>query len=213
MGFKDPACTGKESASIVAFINPSAYEQSYTVDYTPDQSLGKSGETQNFKGMGGSELKLNFFVDGTGVVKLPSEYTDVDSYIAGFSKIVAGYVGDIHRPYYLLIIWGALKFTGVCKKIDVKYTLFNASGKALRATIEVTFTKSIDYKTKVKESAMSSPDLTHLRTVTAGDTLPLMAYQIYGDSSYYLKVARANGLSSFMDIKPGDQIYFPPIKK
>jgi hypothetical protein len=213
LGFKDPACTGVESDSIVAFINPSAYQRSLTVDYNPDQSLGSSGSTQGFKSIGQSDLSLSFFIDGTGVVKLPAGFTDVDSYIEKFTELVSGYQGEIHRPYYLLIIWGRLKFTGVCSKIDVKYNLFKPDGKALRATIEINLTQSKDYKTKTQEAANSSPDLTHLRTVSAGDTLPLMAYRIYGDSSHYLKVARANGLSSFQDIKPGDQIYFPPIKK
>jgi nucleoid-associated protein YgaU len=213
LGFTDPTCTGTESDSIVAFINPSAYKRSLTVEYNPDNPIGSSASTQGFKSIGQSDLSLSFFVDGTGVVKLPAGFTDVDAYIAKFTDLVSGYQGDIHRPYYLLIIWGALKFTGVCSKIEVKYSLFNPDGKALRATIDIDLSQSKDYKTKTQESANTSPDLTHLRTVTAGDTLPLMAYRIYGDSSHYLKVARANGLSSFQDVKPGDQIYFPPIKK
>ena len=213
LGFKDPSCSGVESDSIIAFINPSTYERSLTVDYTQDQTIGSSASTKTFKGMGQSDLKLSFFVDGTGVVSLPSGITDVDQYIQKFCDVVTKYQGEIHRPYYLLIIWGALTFTGVCSKIDIKYNLFNPDGKALRATIDITITQSTDYKTKTQEGANSSPDLTHLRTVSAGDTLPLMAYRIYGDSAYYVEVAKANGLNSFQDIKPGDQIYFPPIKK
>ena len=213
LGFKDPACKGVESDSIVAFINPSTYERSLTVDYNQDQTLGASASTQSFKGMGQNDLKLSFFVDGTGVVKLPAGLQTVDDYNKKFTDVVSKYQGEIHRPYYLLIIWGSMKFTGVCSKVDVKYSLFSPEGKALRATIDITITQSKDYKTKNQEAANSSPDLTHLRTVSAGDTLPLMAYRIYGDSSHYIKVARANGLNSFRDIKPGDQIYFPPIKK
>ena len=211
--YKDPACKGPTSDSIIAFINPSSYERSLTVDYSPDQTLGSPANTQGFKSMGQSDLTLSFFVDGTGVVKLPAGFSNVDAYVKKFTDIVAKYQGVMHRPYYLLIIWGSLKFIGVCSKIDVSYTMFNSSGKALRATIKVDFTQSIDYKTKTQEGAASSPDLTHLRTVKAGDTLPLMSYRIYGDSSHYIQVAKANGLSSFLDIKPGDEIYFPPLKK
>jgi nucleoid-associated protein YgaU len=211
--FKDPSCKGVAADSIVAFLNPSSYQRSLSVDYSPDQTLGSSATTQGFKSMGQSDLNLTFFVDGTGVVKLPAGFTSVDAYIKKFTDVVSKFQGEIHRPYYLLIIWGSLTFTGVCSKIDVKYTLFDPSGTALRATIEVNFTQSKDYKTKTQEAATSSPDLTHLRTVNAGDTLPLMSYRIYGDSSHYIQVAKANGLSSFLDIKPGDEIYFPPIKK
>ena len=59
----------------------------------------------------------------------------------------------------------------------------------------------------------SSPDLTHSRTVKAGDNLSMMSRNIYKDSSYYLELARTNNLNSVFDIKPGDQIFFPPIKK
>lgn len=212
LAFKDPSCKGVEADSIVAFINPSTYERSLSVDYSQDQTLGASASTHSFKSMGQSDLKLTFFVDGTGVVKLPAGFSNVDAYIKKFTDLTTKYRGEIHRPYYLLIIWGSLTFTGVCSKIDVKYTLFDPDGKALRATIDITIVQSKDYKTKTQEGANTSPDLTHLRTVSAGDTLPLMSYRIYGDSSHYIKVARANGLNSFMDIKPGDQIYFPPIK-
>ena len=213
LGFKDPACKGFASDSIYAFINPSAYERSLTVDYNQDQTIGASASTQSFKSMGQSDLKLTFFVDGTGVVKLPAGIKDVEEYIKKFTDLVTKYQGVIHRPYYLLIVWGSLKFTGVCSKVDIKSSLFSPDGKPLRATIDITITQSKDYKTKTQEGANSSPDLTHLRTVNAGDTLPLMAYRIYGDSSYYIQVAKANNLNSFLDIKPGDQIYFPPIKK
>ena len=211
--YKDPACKGVIADSIVAFINPSSYQRSLTVNYSSDQTLGSPANTLGFKSMGQSDLSLSFFVDGTGIVKLPAGFSDVDAYIKKFTDIVSKYQGGIDRPYYLLIIWGSLKFTGVCSKVDVKYSLFNPSGHALRATIDVDFTQSIDYKTKTQEAATGSPDLTHLQTVNAGDTLPLMSYRIYGDSSHYIEVAKANGLGSFLDIKPGDEIYFPPLKK
>jgi hypothetical protein len=117
LGYKDPSCNGQESDSIVAFINPSAYERSLTVDYTQDQTIGSSASTQSFKSIGQSDLKLTFFVDGTGVVKLPAGFTDVDQYIKKFTDLVSKYQGEIHRPYYLLIIWGSLKFTGVCSTV------------------------------------------------------------------------------------------------
>jgi nucleoid-associated protein YgaU len=40
-----------------------------------------------------------------------------------------------------------------------------------------------------------------------------MSYQIYGDSSYYMEIARVNKLANINAIKPGDQLYFPPLKK
>ncbi len=58
---------------------------------------------------------------------------------------------------------------------------------------------------------LSSPDLTHVRTVQAGDTLPLLCTSIYGSARHYLLVARHNGLDDFRQLQPGQQLQFPPL--
>ena len=60
---------------------------------------------------------------------------------------------------------------------------------------------------------LKSPDLTHIRTVQSGDTLPLLAKAMYGSSRYYLVVAEANGLDDFRNLKPGTKLFFPPLEK
>ena len=52
-----------------------------------------------------------------------------------------------------------------------------------------------------------------MRTVKAGDTLPLMCYRIYGDPKYYLDVAEVNHLGNFRVLIPGSALVFPPIEK
>jgi nucleoid-associated protein YgaU len=47
--------------------------------------------------------------------------------------------------------------------------------------------------------------------VKAGDTLPMLCYQIYKDSSYYLAVARLNQLQNFRQLQPGQLLRFPPL--
>lgn len=209
-GFEDPACVAVKKGEIDAFINPSTYKRNFKTIYENSKEVNASAPTQIFKRIGESDLNLSFFVDGTGVMPL-GKFKSVDDYITHFTQIAYGFKGDIHRPYYLLITWGRLIFTGICSSIDVTYSLFTPDGYALRATIDVVLTESIDYKTKAKEAEKSSPDLTHKRIVKAGDTLPLMTYRIYGDSSHYVTVARKNGLSNFHSIKPGDVIFFHPL--
>ena len=212
-GFEEPTCSGIAKEVIYAFLNPSSYNRSYNALYSDQKSIGASDSTQVFNGIGQSDLNLSFFVDGTGIRPLPGKYADVDAYISHFAEIVHGYRGHIHRPYYLLVTWGNLKVIGICSKMEVKYNLFNPEGKALRATIDITITESKDYKTLSKEAARSSPDLTHRRIVRAGDTLPLMAFRIYGSSGHHQFVAEHNKLNSFYALKPGDSIDFPPIEK
>jgi len=210
--YSTPACTGGALGSLDAMFNPETYTRNFDVSYKTSTEANRNEPTLLFRGVDGSDLTLDLIVDGTGLVPIPGA-TTVDAYITNFKKLVYRYQGTQHRPNYLKITWANLTFIGVCKNINITYTLFNQDGSALRAKIKATFSKSVDYSTKAKEAQKSSPDLTHIRTVKAGDTLPLMTYRIYGDSAYYLQVAEANNLTSVADIKPGDQIYFPPIKK
>jgi len=210
--YEDPACKSKKQGEIYAFLNPSNYQRSFNVNYKRASIVGDTDITQIFKAIGSSDLNLSFFVDGTGRTPLESRYKDIDDYIDKFNNLVCGFHGNIHRPYYLLITWGKLIFTGVCSKNNIKYTLFSQEGKALRAVMDLSFSESVDYKTKAKEAAKSSPDLTHVRTVKSGDTLPVMAYRIYGTMGHHILVANHNKLYSFYAIKPGDQLEFPPIK-
>lgn len=212
--FKNPSCSLSEKVGeIDAFINPKEYTRSIKIDYTQEKIVGDPQATWSFTNYGSQNLTLgDIVVDGTGVVNNTYDNKDVDGYIKKFQSIVCDYIGDQHRPGYLRITWGKLSIICVCESFSVKYTLFRPDGTALRAVITLGLINTVDFDTKVKAVKRSSPDLTHLRTVKAGDTLPLMAYQIYGDSSFYLELARVNGLNNINAIKPGDQLYFPPLK-
>jgi hypothetical protein len=211
--FSDAACTIEASGPIKAFINPESYSRDCTITYKDIELIGSPADTKTFVGMGQDILTLsNLVVDGTGIVSL-GNYQNVDAYIKAFNDVVYKYNGSMHQANFLMITWGSLNFIGVCKSYKVKYTMFKPDGSALRAFIDLVVESSVDMKTKSKLAEKQSPDLTHFRTVKAGDTLPLMTYRIYGDSAYYLQVAQINNLKNIFAIKPGDRIYFPPLKK
>jgi hypothetical protein len=211
--FSKPDCdAGSRLNYILAVVNPDSYSRDFKIDYDNPEIIGDAGNTSFFAGMGTSTFSLKrLVVDGTGVIPIPGA-NDVDDYIEKFSNVVYSYQGALHRPPYLKISWGNLMVIGVCTSMKVDYKLFKPDGTALRAFIDLTLIESTDPATLAKEAGRSSSDLTHERIVKAGDTLPLMAYEIYGDSSLYVKVAEANNMNSFMDIKPGDKIFFPPFK-
>ncbi len=213
-GYSDPQCVHKLVDSISAIINPEKLNRDFNVEYYPSKGQGQNEVTQRFARMESAGIEFDMIVDGTGVVPIPPDCgKDVDSYIRKLKGVIYQYKGKSHRPNYLKISWGGWNFVGVCESLSINYTLFSPDGSALRAIVKMKFLKSTDFKTKLKESQKSSPDLTHIVTVKAGDNLPLMSYRIYGDSSYYLEVAKANSIKSFLAIKPGDQIFFPPLKK
>ncbi len=215
--FKDPGCTqAVANGSILAFINPTDYTKVVNITYTPTKTINETQSTQVFSQYGEQSLSLGtIIVDGTGLMNNNATLNnkDVEAYVKKFQDVVSKYIGEKHSPPFLKVSWTGLSFICVCTKFEVKYTLFKPDGTPLRAEIKLDLKNTIDWDTKVKKAGNQSPDLTHIRTVKAGDTLPLMTYQIYGDSIYYMEIARINKLSHVNDIKPGDQLYFPPLKK
>lgn len=83
----------------------------------------------------------------------------------------------------------------------------------IRAVANTTFKGSIEERKRTALEKKSSPDLTHILQVKAGDTLPLMCKKVYGDPKYYLQVADVNGLGNFRRLEPGMELVFPPIDK
>jgi nucleoid-associated protein YgaU len=191
-------------------VNPNEITLSYEMEYDSAQGAGTTNSRMSFKKVKPGDLSLTFFLDGTGANGRPA---DVQQMVEQF-QTVTGYNGNIHRPNYLKVMWGKIQVKRcVLKSASIAYKLFKPSGVPLRAVITAAFTDNADDQTRVALAQDQSPDLTHVRRVKAGDTLPGLCEQIYGDPRLYLKVAEANGLDDFRRLAPGTQILFPPLEK
>jgi len=198
------------------------YIDSYSVLFNPDNikdkkeqqfstsnsTNGSSAQTVTYKGAGPSNFDVVLFFDGTGIIS----NEPVERQIERLMQLVYKLNGDIHEPNYLRIYWGTQSlFQGRLKSWTSNHILIHTDGSPLRTDLSMSFVSSISTEKKVLEDSLNSSDLTHVRYVVAGDNLPLMCHRIYGDSSYYIKVAKENKLTNFRDLKPGDQISFPPV--
>jgi Contractile injection system tube protein len=195
-------------------INPEKYSQQFSAEYIGTPTLSTAGVTNKFVTQKPQDLDLEFYLDATGAVPQTSGGTPVTSVSDEIDKIkgvVYSYNGNIHSPNYLRILWGKLKFDCRMESMGIEYLLFSPSGVPLRARLSPKFKQYLSSQKLALEAKNSSPDLTHYRTVAAGDTLPLMCHRIYQDSKYYVEIARVNGLTSFRDLEPGRQIFFPPL--
>jgi Contractile injection system tube protein len=200
----------EQDKSISVPVNPDKYSRSIKVEYNQEQEQGTQGNNPPFNRTPPEELQFEFLFDGTGVV--PGS-KDIQAGIEEFKKTVYKIEGDIHRPNFLKLIWGDLSFNCVLKELKIDFTLFKPDGTPLRAMVNATFMQVVDEKRRSAEQGKNSPDLTHIRYVKEGDTLPYMSYKIYGDASYYIQVAKYNGLKNFRNIRPNMKIVFPPIDK
>lgn len=213
-------------------INPESYTLNHNVHYTRDNAIGKPGDDPKYDHTSPTTLEFTIIFDGTGVVPLKPDALDnvpivgavaslfsdkkefdVMAQIREFSSVVYDFSGEEHRPRRVRLTWGRQIYDGVLTSMSLNYKLFDASGTPLRVEARVSFESAlldIMYEAAYKPS---SPDLTHKRTVVAGDTLPLMTHRIYGKPDYYIEVAKTNRLYNFRKLKEGKQVFFPPTKK
>ena len=212
-------------------VNPSSYNLSHALKYRECQAQGSSAREAVYIRSEPRSLNFEFLFDGTGVVPPSSEVSDiplvgaidsalskkkefdVNTEIQKFNLIVSKYDGKIHRPRQLLLVWGTLTFPCVLTALNYRFTLFKPDGVPLRAILECTFLESLTNAEIAQIENASSPDLTHLRQVKQGDTLPLMSDRIYGKPDLYMEVARVNKLVNFRRLQSGIQLTFPPIDK
>ncbi|NEQ32299.1 MAG: hypothetical protein F6K04_15070, partial [Leptolyngbya sp. SIO4C5] len=184
-------------------FNPESYSFRYENEFQKYQGINTAGRTARYSLSRSRTLSLKFIIDDSSATaglaaggpsislgKFSIRKTIHDR-VEEFLDIAARMDGDIHAPRYLKLEWGDLIFDCRLQSVDVGYTLFNRSGTAIRAELDAVFLEDLNPEKLAKLTNKSSPDLTHTRTVTGGDTLPIMAHRIYRDPTYYMRVAQA----------------------
>jgi len=209
--YSDEEFSSETGSPFTVLINPKTYKRTKKINYDTANDPGKAGKAIEFNSYDPEVFSIDFILDGTGV--LSGSDKTVDELIDDLNDTVYTYSGDIHQPNFIGIAWGSLSFFGRLESLTVEYTLFKSSGTPLRAKVSLSLKSHISSAKEKKLAGRNSPDMTHIVTVKDGDTLPLLCYKIYKDSTFYLKVARVNNLLSFRDLEPGTKLLFPPIKK
>lgn len=216
MPYKDKSYRQQDSdqGSFALPINPETYSENYKVEYDLRRGQGQQSTNPKFKSTAPEELKLEFVFDGTKTAQgYVHKKQSVQEQIKKLKDTVYSMNGEIHRPRFLKIFWGELKFPCILTNLDINYTLFDEEGKPIRAKISTTFVNYVAQEERVARENKRSPDLTQIRGVNEGDRLDLMTYKIYNESQYLLQIAKANKLTSIRNITPGLELKFPPFDK
>lgn len=223
IAYSDENFRNQTGETFDVMYNPNTFSETFGTEYAPQRPIGATAETQTFQGQPSNKVTFDFLFDGTGVSGVGGTAVDlnpsvnnpgyVQEQINAFMNITQLYVGEEHHTNHLELSWGTFHFFGVMERATVTYKLFHSSGAPLRATINATFKQTVSREEQAALARRSSPDLTHFRIVKAGETLPLIAKKIYGDSSFYLEIARVNNLNNFRKLEAGQRLVLPPVNK
>lgn len=209
-----------DTPGMEVMFNPTSYKRKYEVAFSSPQAIGSASKPAGYSFTPPGELAFQFVFDGTGVAYSGVEQAaralrgeSVKKQIERFEKLCLKVNGDSHEPNFLRISWGDhLKFDARLRSLDITYKLFDEGGDPLRAEIDASFIDDRTPATIARTADKKSPDLTHIRMVKSGDTLPLLCKEIYGSSAHYLRVAADNGLDDFRRLVPGQTLCFAPLK-
>ena len=207
--FREADYSGSAAESFTVMFNPNTYTQKYEVEYQDRQGQGDTGSPQVFGKIKPQEYTFEFLFDGTGTA---TDKVEVQDTVERFLTVTGKHDGEIHRPMYLKLSWGALISKCVLKSAEITYTLFKRDGTPLRAKVKATFAENVEDALRVAEERKSSPDLTHVHTVKQGEHLSLLAHRYYGDAARYIQVAEFNRLKNYRHLELGQRLEFPPIK-
>lgn len=215
VAYSDPEFNNKiADGEFSTLMNPEKYTYHYKIETNKDQAAGTSTGAPKFSKKLPENLELDFLFDRSGVINgFKSDKNGIIEDIEKFKKVILDYNGNEHKPNYLIISWGTLLFKGALTEMNVEFKLFKPDGTPIRAVAKAKFQGFVEDNLRAAKENNKSPDLTHYRTVKEGDTLPLMTFHIYGDSKYYLQVARVNNIINFRKLKTGQKIFFPPLQK
>jgi len=210
---KDTFANSDKAGEFTVRFNPTTIQHDYDIVYDETQAAGSSGADNKYQFSKPETISFELIFENTFIAEDETTKYDVTKAIEQFKKVIIDFNGSIHRPNYLRLSWGQFAFKGQVKELSFTYTAFTREGKPLQATATVSFIEVINIKTRLAEENKSSPDLTHIITIKEGDTLPGLCFNIYGDPSYYLAVARVNEISNFRKLKAGDRVILPPLDR
>ena len=207
----------------VVQFNPESLTDTTEIEMAPTEPAhGDAGQEAKFKAIKAKTFTLDLLLDGTGYSPAPPPAGALDAAApsSGLSVVAqielfratTGFSGNVHRPRYLMLVWGKLVVTCVLESFAIAYKLFTPEGLPLRATITATFKEHKDNAQAELEKNLASPDVQHAHVVREGEHLSAVVHGIYKTPRHYISIAEENGLDTVRRIESGATLYLPPLR-
>ena len=205
---KPPAIGGER---ITFQFNPKEFTVKKSAKW--ERKAGKGNKKAGLPEFMGSEprsLDLEMFLDQSDSAS-GSVTKDVEALFKCLAPTEKTRSSNKPSPPWVVFGWGsATSIVAVIKSVSAKYTLFRADGTPIRAVCTVSLE---EMPTDAPKQNPTSGGLAARRThrVLQGDTLPSIAYAEYEDATLWRALAEANGIDDPMRVRPGTELFVPPV--
>jgi nucleoid-associated protein YgaU len=188
--------------TIEVLFNPTDYGINRGANYTEMQVPGLTTPILQFIRGEAQTIDLELFLDGTNK-RTPIE-ADLET-LRDFVRIN----GKLHAPPVCQFEWGKVCFQGVVTSLKEKFQLFANDGQVLRARVTLSMKSYESAEVQLRKLRRSSPDRTQVRVFREGESLALIANEVYGDPRLWRLIALENEIARPRFIQPGTPLRIP----
>ncbi len=209
-------------------FNPSEYKITEGTKYSQRERLRRDEPVVSFAGNPMAKLELKLYFDNDEIYSMismgvagataamnlingtESEDKDIKKTIDKITALTK-IDGEEHAPPNLAFVWGSMQFVGNVSDVVTTYTMFDKSGKALRAVVSLTMVGGYNNSGGERQSPLMSPDRTKARIMTEDSNIWNIAEREYGDTREWRRIADANNIMNPLDVPVGTVLKVPSI--
>ena len=197
-----------DQAAVEVQFNPTEYGIDRGSSYAELQVPGLSTPILQFVRGEAQTLSLELFLDGTDKRgSSPDEVKERLEQIRAFVTIDE----HLHAPPVCLFKWKDVSFQGVVTSLKEKYTLFDESGRVLRARVTLSLKSYEAVEGQLKKMNLLSPDRSRVRVVRDGETLAQLATEAYGNPRLWRVIAESNDIDRPRFLTSGTALRIPAV--
>ena len=204
---------GETSRKELRFLfNPTEYTVTKGATWNRPQSSGaKSSTKPQFGGTNPQTVQMEIFFDDWE--KRKGTVADDVATLLEWTKPTAASVSKKKpEPPIVSFMWGGNKaladFRGYIKTVSAKYSMFDATGKVLRATANITL-EEVPTDPKKTNPTSGSRLSRRSRVLKEGDTLQSLAWAEYGDATLWRGLAAFNDIDDPLRLRVGMSVLIP----
>lgn len=202
----------RDDDQIECMFNPAEYTFTKRNSWNPGGAAGRDLPQIEFGNGQPATLQMQLFFDTYARAEdVRVSYTDRIWELMLVDADLADAKTGKARPPLVRFQWGrSWSFDAVISSISQRFSLFLDDGTPVRSTLDVLFQQVRDTR-QLRPQNPTSGGIGGERvwTVTAGETLPLIAYKALGSPDAWRRIAAANRLERVGRLTPGTVLVIP----
>jgi hypothetical protein len=193
-------------------FNPSAYTVRKAARWERPRSRGaESSAPPEFTGTEPTRISMDIFLDAFEE-PVPDVSPDVMVLLSWLQPTPVSLARGLAQPPLLRFVWGTnpvlQTFQGYLKSVNAQYTMFRIDGTPIRATAAIVL-EEVTLETRPQNPTSGAREGRRAHVVCEGESLQSIAYDEYGQASYWRGLAAFNDIDDPMRLSPGTELLVP----